>query len=98
MSLGLSKIHLVKTVDPRIDIEKLAKHLYAVENTAIQNTYQRFPINNLSITNIAAVCNPPNRNVLVDPLYFLDATFRLTFTGTSGGPGITLLQAAGLRT
>ena len=97
MSLGLSRINLVKTVDPRIDIEKLQKHLYAVENCAIQNTYQTFPVSNASPTNIAAVCNPPNRGVFVDPLFFLEVIFVITFNGVSAGDGIALLQCAGLQ-
>lgn len=96
MSLGLEKLNLIETIDPRIDTQKLSKLLYEVENTGLQNTYTVYPVTNFSASNITVQCNPPNRDVMVTPEFFMNVIFQLTFTGTSAAPGIPLLQAAGL--
>jgi len=96
MSLGLERLNLIETIDPRIDTQKLNKMLYGVENTGLQNTYTVYPVTNYSASNITVQCNPPNRDVMVTPEFFMNVIFQLTFSGTSAGAGIPLLQAAGL--
>lgn len=96
MSIGVNALNFVPTIDPKIDVERLEKLMYGIETTAVENTYQTFPIQNYSANSITVVANPPNNQVFVSSKFDQMIKFLITFTGTSGGPGIHLLQAAGL--
>ena len=95
MSLGISKLNFVQTIDRRIDVEKLHSLLYGIESTATENTYQVFPIQNQSISGFTIVANPPNRNVFVNKKFYVKEQFTINFTGVAGD-GLHLLQAAGM--
>jgi hypothetical protein len=97
-SLGLTDLNFIPTIDHRLNIKKLEQRKYAIETTAIQNTYKQFPITGASISNFSVTCNPPNNKVMIDSEFFLQFRFEMVFRGTSGGAGIHLLQAAGLPT
>lgn len=97
MSLGVESLNLIPTIDPRLDIKKLEKRLYGVETVATENTYQVFPITNISASGFTVTCNPPNRGVFVDRRFLVQVTFRLTFTGNNPTPGGMLINAPGLR-
>jgi hypothetical protein len=99
MSLGLEPLHLTPTIDPRIDIAKLEKLLYAVESGGSTVSYEKFPITNFGAGTINANLNPPNKDNIVSRRIYLEVLFELTFTGTISGPAgsATLIQAAGLK-
>ena len=95
MSLGVSKLNFIQTIDERINTKRLSKVQYAIETTGTENTYNQFPIQNISSSGFTITCNPPNRNVFVNRKFYLEVTYQITFTGTSiSGP---LLQCPGLQ-
>lgn len=95
-NLSLEKLHLVPTIDPRIDILKLEKLLYGVEMVGTENTYKTYPVNGYSTSSIVFTANPPNMNNFVDRKFYMQVKFTLTFRGTSAGAGVFLLQCPGL--
>ena len=98
MSLDVSSLHLVQSIDPRLDIEKLSKLLYPVETTGTDNLFRFFPINNITPSGFTVSANPSNNQVFVDKKIYNQIKFILTFIGQSAGAGINLLQCAGLPT
>ncbi len=98
MSLNFQPLHLVPTVDQRIDVQKLQKLLYGVESCGTTNTYQEFPITNASASNLSInACNPPDKNTFTSRRAYLKVVFRLTFTGKSGALNACLIQAKGMK-
>lgn len=98
MSLDVSSLNLVQSIDPRLDIQQLSKLLYPIETTGTDNLYRVFPIANITPSGFTVSANPSNNNVFIDRKIYNQIKFILIFTGTSGGAGITLLQCAGLPT
>ena len=47
---------------------------------------------------ISSNCDPPSERVFVNRRVYLKLKFRLTFTGTCGAAGVTLLRSLGMPT
>jgi len=95
MSLDITNLNLVPTIDPRINTDKLSKLIYTIENTAIENNYEVIPITNFNSNNLSVTFNNNQRTGISRRIY-LNMKFLLTFKGNSGGAGVTLLQCAGM--
>lgn len=91
-------LDLVRVIDPRVDINNLRNKQYGIYSGGSQNTYKQFISNTYDDSQISWVATPPSQNTYVSRRLLVNMKFRLTFTGTSAGAGITLLQAAGLPT
>lgn len=98
MSLDITSLNLVQTIDPRLDIQKLSKLLYGVESVGTDNLFRVFPLTNANTSNFTVTANPSNNRVFVDRKVYLQMQFELNFVGVSGGAGIPLLQCPGLPT
>lgn len=98
MSLDVNSLHLIPTIDPRLDIQKLQKLLYGIESVSTNNLFRVFPINNITPSGFSITANPSNNKVFVDRKLYNQVQFILTWTGVSGGAGIPLLQCPGLPT
>lgn len=96
MSLDVSSLHLVQTIDPRLDIQKLSKLLYGVETAGTDNIFRVFPLNNANTSNFSVTANPSNNRVFINRKIYLQIQFVLNFIGVSAGAGIRLLQCPGL--
>lgn len=82
MSLSLVQVPLKKVLAPTINIG--APKSYVIAKGAKENTYQRFPAQNLNPNQITITCNPPSRDIVVNRRAYLRAKFTLTITGTPG--------------
>lgn len=96
MSLDVTNLNLVPTVDPRINVQKLSKLLYGIESTGSDSLFNVVPLTTASINGINASINPSNNQVVVDRKVYLQMQFLLTFTGNSTVLGVPLLQCPGL--
>ena len=90
-------VKFVKVVVPAVNINALSNKTYAIldgpsENNALQAISTSFSNNTINIQ-----ANPPNGVTYVSRYTPIEVTFEIIFTGQSGGVGIPLLQAPGLR-
>jgi hypothetical protein len=95
MSTGLD---FVRVIDPRVNVNSSRQKTYGIYNSGNTNIWTNFVSTSFNDTVINWSCNPTTDRVYVNRKIFVEVRFRLTFTGTSAGAGVTLLQAAGLPT
>lgn len=93
-----SDLEFVRTIDPRLDINSNRNRQYTVLSSSPSQTWQKYPSTSFNNATINFTCNPPNAAIYVDRCPYIEIQFQLDFTGTSGGAGVRLLQAAGLPT
>jgi len=90
-------IKFVRVIQPNVDINALGNKSYAILDGPSESTYQQQISTSFSNNSISINLDPPNDRTYISRRPILQATFEITFRGTSGGVGIPLLQAPGLR-
>lgn len=97
MSLNITPLPIVKVLDPRVRVNN--ERVYAVTKGAQEVSYQPFPSTSFNNSQAQITCNPPSRDTIINRKVWINATFSLTFGGTSGTLGTLLVpgQYDGLR-
>jgi hypothetical protein len=99
MSLSTAQLNLRRVVDPRTDVNSAARRTYNIFNGGTSQGYVRVqPNGGVSSSQMSFTLNPPSPDVFWDRRVQVEVTYDISFTGSSIGPGITLLQAAGAAT
>lgn len=93
-----SDLNYVRVIDRRLDINSSRNKTYGILSGAPINTGRRIASNSFSASQINWTCDPPNATTYTVRRFLARVKFQLTFTGTSAGPGIPLLQALGMNT
>ena len=86
-------IKFVKVIAPSVNINALGNKQYAILDAASENSYQAQISQSFNASTINIEANPPNGMTYINRYTPVEVTFEITFTGTSGGAGIALLQA-----
>jgi len=81
MSLAYPAIQPVKVLDPKLNFYENKK--YVALKGGSQNTYQRFPANNVSSSSAQFTVNPPNSQTAVNRHVLVRYYVDIQFTGTS---------------
>ena len=89
-------LKFVKVIPSSIDINRVSQRTYGVLESAGQITQKNFISTSFDNSQIVINATPPSERVFISRRINIQARFRLTFTGTSGGAGQTLLQCSGL--
>ncbi len=92
----MTDLDFVSVIDPRVDINNLRNKQYGIYRGGSQNTYKQFISNTFDDSQISWVATPPSQGTYISRRMNITMQFQLTFTGTSAGAGIPLLQASGL--
>lgn len=91
-------LNLVRSIDPRTDVNSQARRTYSVYDSGSDFGFQRIqPDGSVSNSQLSYTLNPPSPDVFVNRRLLHTVEFELTFTGQSAGVGIALLQSAGAR-
>lgn len=91
-------LNLVRTIDPRTDVNSHARKTYSVFDGASDVGYIRTtPDGGVSNSQLSFTCDPPSPQVFVNRRAMIEIEFELSFVGVSAGAGIPLLQMAGAR-
>ncbi len=97
MSVSVEQLRVQRVIDPRTDANSPNDRIYNVFEGAADISYQNLSQDGgVSATSLTWTLNPPSPNVFVNRRVMVSMRNRLTFTGTSAGAGIPLIQAAGL--
>jgi hypothetical protein len=97
MSVTVETLQLQRVIDPRTDATSPDNRLYNCFEGAADISYQNLSQDGgVSNTSLTFTLNPPSARVFVNRRVMVSMRYRLTFSGASGAPGTTLLQAAGL--
>jgi hypothetical protein len=99
MSISIASLDTVRVLDPRTDVNSLARRTYRILDGPQDSGYQRVRADGTAGTNSVFNINPPSSRVFVNRHLLVEYKVRLTFKGviTGGGAaGRTLLRAAGL--
>lgn len=75
----------VKLPDPRIDVRTQDKYLFKQPANVV--TYKTFNNNSTSSSSTHFTATPPNPNIIISPLVYLNAPMRLTVTASSAPNG-----------
>lgn len=92
-----SEIKFVRVIQPNVDIDALGNRQYSIIDGPSESTYQQQISTSFSNSTINIILDPPNDRTYISRRPILQVTFEINFEGTSGGVGIPLLQAPGLR-
>lgn len=93
-----SALNLVRTIDPRTDVNSYQRRTYSIFDGASDVGYIRTtPDGGVSNSQLSFTCDPPSPQVFVNRRAMVEITFELTFVGVSAGAGIPLLQMAGAK-
>jgi hypothetical protein len=87
------EIKFVKVIAPAVNINALGNKQYAILDGPSENTFQQQISTSFSNNTINIEANPPNGMTYINRYTPVEVTFEITFTGTSAGVGIPLLQA-----
>lgn len=90
-------IKFVKVIAPNVNINALGNKQYAILDGPSETTFQSQLSQSFNSSTISIQANPPNGMTYINRYSPVEVTFEITFTGTSGGVGIPLLQAPYLR-
>lgn len=85
-----------RVIDPRVNINDSRNKTYGIYNGGQAQTWLTITSTTFNNSQISWTANPPSDATYVTRKIWCEMTFRLTFTGTSAGAGIPLLQASGL--
>ena len=96
MSISIASLDTVRVLDPRTDVNSLARRTYRILDGPQDSGYQRILPDGNASTNAVFNINPPSSRVFVNRHILVEYTVDLTFRGTATGAGQMLLQAAGL--
>lgn len=91
----MTDLNLVSLIDPRVDINNLRNSSYGVVRGGGSSTFKAIVSNSLSNSQIGFKADPPSASVFVARRVLLKVRATTTFTGTSLGAGVALLQMAG---
>lgn len=97
MSLSENRLETVHVIDPRVDVSAAERHQYGVLSSGNENNFRQFPSSSFNNQTIDWTCYPPSRDTFINRRAYKTMTWQLTFIGTSGGAGQTLLQCPGLQ-
>lgn len=90
-------LDLVQIIDERVDTGHNDHRQYGVFSGSSQQSTKTFISQSFDDGSINIQIQVPSIQTFMSRRLSLKARFRLTFTGTSAGPGIALLQAPGIR-
>lgn len=100
MSLAIDdgkQLLVQRVVDPRTNANSPSDRIYNVFEGAADISYQHLGQDGgVSNTSLTFTLNPPSPQVFVNRRIMIELFNDQTFVGTSAGPGIPLLQCAGL--
>jgi hypothetical protein len=91
------EIKFVRVVAPNVNINALGNKQYAILDGPSENTFQQCVSSSFSNNVINITCDIPSAMTYFSRYTPVQVVFELTFTGTSGGVGVPLLQAPFLR-
>jgi hypothetical protein len=81
MSLNVIPIKTIRTVDQVLDL-KDTNH-FSVFDGGRQITYQQFPAEGNSLSQVNIVCNPPSEKVVIHPIIYQEFAFKITYQATN---------------
>jgi hypothetical protein len=100
MSLAIDDgkgLHVQRVIDPRTNANSPSDRIYNVFEGAADISYQQLSQDGgVSNTSLTFTLNPPSPSVFGNRRVMIALDSDQTFVGTSAGPGIPLLQCAGL--
>lgn len=92
----MTSLDFVSVIDPRVDINNLRNKQYGVYRGGTSNTFKKIVSNSFDNSQISWTAPPPSSNTYIARRMMITLNFEITFTGTSAGAGIPLIQASGL--
>jgi hypothetical protein len=92
----MSDLLHARVIDPRVNINDSRNKTYGIYNGGQNQTWLTITSTTFNNSQISWTANPPSEGTYVTRKIWCEMSFRITFTGTSAGPGIPLLQASGL--
>jgi hypothetical protein len=96
MSISISALDTVRVLDPRTDVNSLARRTYRILDGPQDSGYQRILPDGTASTNAVFNINPPSSRTFINRHILIEYTVDLTFRGTATAAGQCLLQATGL--
>ena len=83
-------VPVVEQLEPELDVHEARD--YAVTNGGQTITYQIFPAQNPSTSNITVQLFPPSDTTIIDPCIWAQITYDITFTGDNSVPSAPILH------
>ena len=93
----MSTLQYQRVIDQRLDLQNTRQKTYGILNSASDQTWQQFPSQAASVSNIQFTVNPPSDKTYVNRKAYFSLSGTLTFTGTPTSGSTTLLNCSGLR-
>lgn len=93
MSQLNDEVRFVRVITPAVDVNSLNNRTFAILDGPSETTCQQQISTSFSNGTINIEANPPSGLTYINRYTPVEVVFEITFTGTSGGVGVPLLQA-----
>lgn len=90
-----SSLEFIRTQDPRLFPGANGQKEYGVLTSGSTNTFIQFRADSISNSALSFTCTPPSKQSYINRCPYLTVKTIHTFTGTSAGVGIPLMQFSG---
>ncbi len=92
----MSQLEPQRVIDPRLDLTNTRQRTYGILNSATDQTWQSYPSQSATSTNIQFTANPPSNSTYVNRKAYIRITADFTITGTPNSGAETLVNGSGL--